>query len=367
MYSDANATFPGHFYDGQSAMAHKVIVRFSTNMLVLSDADGVVATWTYVGLIAPEPVAPNKSTRLSHADSPSARLVVDDPAFAEGVLGRATHLSVRERRTRNIKIVAACFAAAVILVGIGYVVFNSAPRLIAGVIPDGWRTRIGAQTEQIVVAGSRLCTAAEGQEAIDVLRQLLAVAEASELTPRISVYDIPMNNAFALPGGTIIVSREMIETAESADAIAGVLAHEYGHVIERDPETQLVRALGLSLVVDTFLGNGSSIGEAIGSAAGFLTLMRYSRAAERRADEHAVSLMQLAGIDPSGLVGFFHSVQDQEFATEDGSTIDTLIELTSSHPGLEERIGALEDLDPWPATPALTAEQWNDLQHICDE
>lgn len=364
MHSDQNATFTGHYYDGRSAMARKVVVRLSTNVVAISAGDGVAAHWTYAGLLAPDPVMPNKSTRVAHQDEPYARLVVDDPGFAHGILARAPHLSVHERRARSCRIVCICFAAALVALVLGWAAITYAPRVIASAMPDGFRARLGAQVERVMVGDKRACDGAEGMAALAALRERLQAGDAASQPLEIAVYDLGVVNAFALPGGRIVVSGDLIAGAASADAVAGLLAHEFGHAIERHSEAQLVRLFGLSLLQEALFGSGTGFTKAVGSAATFVAAMRYSRDAERLADEHAVALLRQAEIDSAGLVGFFRSVQD-DVGEDADTTLGSLLSLASSHPGIGERIGALETLEPWSSRPALGHDEWRALKSIC--
>ncbi len=364
-----NATFPGQFFDGKSAMAQKVVVRLSTNVIVMSHADGEIGSWTYKDLLAPEPVAPNKPTRLTHATAPYARLVVDAPEFAIGIVERAPQLSRRADRKRTFKVVAACFAAALIVVGALYAFLTIAPRQAAFMMPDEWRTNLGNQVLTAVAGSSPHCTAEKGAAAINQLRQRLSHADAGiQSVPQIFVYDLPVKNAFALPGGHIVVSGKLVREATGPDALAGVLAHEMGHVARRDSETQLIRYLGISIVETLLFGGGSYLSETIGGTAGYLTLLRYSRDAERRADDHAIALLRDAGIDPAGLISFFRQIQEDKGGSEESSaTEETFASILSTHPGLDERIEVLEALEPWETTPTLTAQQWQALITICSQ
>ncbi len=363
MSSNANATFRGHYYDGLTALSRRVIVRLSTNMLVISDADGVVTNWTYVGLTAPEPVSARKTTRLAHEEAKSARLVVEDPLFVPGVLSRAPQLSRAAAHKRSLVIASLCFLVALAMLATGYVVVSVAPQFVARLMPDSWRTSLGEQVEQQMVAGTPQCSTPEGLEAIAALEDRLSVGAALEETFTIKVYAFDFINAFALPGGTIVLSGELLQTQSSADAIAGVLAHEFGHILERDSETTLVRLLGISAITEAAFAGSSQMGSLVGDAAAFLTLMSYSRDAERRADEHAVELLEQAQIDYAGLLSFFEYVNE----TEDGAEESTLTALASSHPGLSERIESLKQVEPWPSHPALDEEQWAALQAICND
>ena len=70
----------------------------------------------------------------------------------------------------------------------------------------------------------------------------------------VRVYDWSLMNAFAVPGGQIVLTKGLIDKAETPDEVAGVLAHEMGHGIEMHPETGIIRSIGLAAAVEVMLG-----------------------------------------------------------------------------------------------------------------
>ncbi len=364
MRSEPSETYQGRFYDGESAVAHDVVVRCSTTVVVVSAGSDVLATWNYPDLLSPDPLVAGRRARLTHNTAPYARLVVEDPAFSECILDRAPHLSSRAHRRRGLKIVLACMLMAFATVGAGYAFLTFAPSTFAKLMPDSWRHNLGEQVKQILVRGKQVCTDDEGVAALAAMAARLSEKEDNPSQFKIYVYDLSIVNAFALPGGSIVISRQLVEAASGADGVAGVLAHEMGHVIERDSEAQLVRSLGISLLQQVLFG-GSTIGDSFGGIAGVLTLMQYTRDAERRADGHAVRILEASGVSPNGLISFFEYIQDKYGSKSEDDEKSDVFSLFSSHPGVKERIGKLKQLETWSATPALTETQWTALKSIC--
>src|SRR5690606_26348291 len=105
----------------------------------------------------------------------------------------------------------------------------------------------------------------------------------------VSVADDPQVNAFAAPGGRIVLLEGLLREAESPDEIAGVLAHEIGHVTERHPTAAALRLLGIQALLTGIFGDGSLASAAAG-AGGLLVALSYSRDDERTADRLAAEL-----------------------------------------------------------------------------
>lgn len=364
MRSEPSETFKGRYYDGESAVGHDVTARCSTTVVVISAGSDVLATWSYGDLLSPDPLVSGKRARLSHTTAPYARLVVEEPGFSQCILDRAPQLSSSAHRWRGFKIVLACMLLAVSVIGAGYAFLTFAPSTFAKMIPDGWRYNLGEQVKQVLVHGKDVCTNDAGVAALAAMTARLSEKEEDPDQFKVYVYDLSIVNAFALPGGSIVISRQLIEAANGADGVAGVLAHEMGHVIERDSEAQLIRSLGVSFLQQVLFGGGT-VGDSVGGVAGVLTLLRYTREAERRADVHASRIMQQSGVSPAGLISFFEFIQDKYEGKSDDDDTNELQTLFSSHPGAKERIERLKQAEEWPATPALSDAQWAALQGIC--
>ena len=165
-------------------------------------------------------------------------------------------------------------------------------------------------------------------------------------------------NAFAAPGGFIVIFNGLLKAARSPDEVAGVLAHEMGHVIERHGAEALVRTVGLSLIFQIFVGDASGL-VGLGAAAGQLLLeLSYSRGDEAEADATAVTALVAADIRRNGLADFFARLdreaedQSEEFA------------LLSSHPLNSDRVEAIRKA-PVGGGRAMSVSAWRALKTIC--
>lgn len=112
-------------------------------------------------------------------------------------------------------------------------------------------------------------------------------------------------NAFALPGGYITLHSALLEAAESPEELAGVMAHEMVHVLDKHGLHGLLHDTGLLMIIDgLFTGGGASAGYL---GAQLLTLS-YSRTNERDADRKGMQMLVRAGISPEGMVHFFEKL-----------------------------------------------------------
>lgn len=122
----------------------------------------------------------------------------------------------------------------------------------------------------------------------------------------------PSINAFAVPGGHVYIHTGLIAAANSASELAGVMAHEIAHIVERHSTEQLSRQYGLSMLAGLVLGQDPGVLSQIAAqivAGG--TLARFSREAEREADEIGIRAMYEAGYDPRGVAAMFRTLMEQ--------------------------------------------------------
>ncbi|TCJ15547.1 M48 family metallopeptidase, partial [Parasulfuritortus cantonensis] len=167
------------------------------------------------------------------------------------------------------------------------------------------------------------------------------------------VADSPEVNAFAMPGGYVVVYTGLIGAAGSADEVAGVLAHEVQHVELRHSLKNMLHGLGWRAVLALALGDVS--GGAWAGMAEQLGGMAYGRDLERQADLGALAALRRAGIAPDGLLAFF-----ARLAGTEGPGLAFL----SSHPATAERIDNLRRAIA--AQPAYAAEPLPyDLKAVC--
>jgi Zn-dependent protease with chaperone function len=114
-------------------------------------------------------------------------------------------------------------------------------------------------------------------------------------------------NAFALPGGFMVMTDELVELVKDDDTVLGVLGHELGHITRRHGMRQLVQVGVLQGVLSIAFGDYGSL---ITAAPLILGSMAYSRAHEREADDDSIAFMRAAGINPLAMVKFFQAARN---------------------------------------------------------
>ena len=176
---------------------------------------------------------------------------------------------------------------------------------------------------------------------INELGSRIAAAGGRHLPYRFYIVNAEQVNAFAVPGGYIYVNRGLIQHADNMMELAGVLAHEIGHVEERHSVEQMERLQGANLGLNlayVLLGRApSGVEEAAIGVGGNLVFANYSRGAENEADAQAIPLLMSAGINPRGLLTFFHELLEQQ--SRSPSALEAWF---STHPTTQDRIAETE-------------------------
>lgn len=368
-------SFEAHFSDGRTAARRSVTVRLGEATLVIEpqieDDENRTLTWAYDDLRLADEIRRRRPVRLMNSAQSDARLTFTDNQVLEPLLAIAPHLrgaGVLGRRP-GLRIVqgAAGIAAVIALIFFG---LPRAAEPVAALMPLAWEEALGLQVLGGFQKQYGFCTNNDGVLPLVKLVVRLSGVVESRYKFRVTVVDDDAVNAYAAPGGYLVLNKGLLKAAQSPDDVAGVLAHEMGHVIERHSTEGLVRAAGLALIVQLLLGDPSGL-LGIGVASGELLLsLAYNREDEAEADSIAIDILAATGIDSAGFAHFLESLSkpaDKDIApgdsSADGDSGD--IPFLSSHPRSAER-AAIVRATGSPGGPAMSAEDWRKLQEICD-
>jgi predicted Zn-dependent protease len=250
-------------------------------------------------------------------------LYVKDPvlikAFREAAPPELTHhfqaaaakvRLARTHRRRTWGIVAGSLGAVVLLLWVGS---DWLVDLAVSRIPVEWEQKLGESAYRDFLAQQ------------DVVKEGPAVAAVNEMTQRltsqvsnnpymfeITVVKSDVVNAFALPGGYIVVFTGLMKKAESGEEVAGVLSHEVNHVLHRHGLNRIVKTLGLMAVVTIVVGDPQGLAGLIKQVGLELVTLKFGRAQETEADLTGLQLLQRAKIDPAGMIRFFERLSEKD-------------------------------------------------------
>ena len=352
------------YADGRTARRHTVQATIGADGLrVASDDSAIDETWPFAELQLVDEVYAGRPFRLKRKAG-DARLTVADTGFLDLLRPHARQLGRKDLRRRRAGLRAAGWAgaAAAILAGFWFLLPLAAGP-VASLTPLSWEEGLGRTVQRqalaLMASGSRTCADWAGQWAIDRLVQRLSAARPSRYRFRVTVVDNKTVNAFAAPGGYIVVFRGLIDHAAGADGFAGVMAHEMGHVIERHSMENLVKVLGTGFVMSALIGDTSGLGGIAANMAQSLATSKFSRDAEREADRVAVEMLNRANISGRGFQAFFQTLERKE-----GVEQATFGRYFATHPATGERAQYVEGHATGKA-PAMSAAGWRAVRAMC--
>lgn len=158
---------------------------------------------------------------------------------------------------------------------------------------------------------------------------------------QITVVDNPTVNAFAMPGGHIVIFTGLIDKMNKHEELAGVLAHEYAHIYYRHSLRSMARSLANYALISLVIGDVSGVAGVLIENADYIQSMRYSRELENDADEFAFNLLHKQHINTEGMVWLFETLNELQKDAE--ITID-LPEFMNSHPETVNRIEKMKQM-----------------------
>jgi len=210
-------------------------------------------------------------------------------------------------------------------------------------IPLEWEERIGAIALQQWHQSSTFCTEPRLLAPLTPLLATLAETSPGQGPPfTIHLLKDPRINAFALPGGPIVITTGLVLAVSSGPELAGVVAHEMAHITLRHATRQLITKAGLGLMLQVILGDSSPLATVVTENAAFFWTLKNSRNYERQADNQAWDTLIRARIDPRGMIDFFSFLLQTEGKAEAGETTEQALNFFSTHPLTSERIAALK-------------------------
>lgn len=361
------------YFDGLRPVAQEVRLRAGADGVEILLADGQSIRWPFtearIDTLAPEA----RLHRVMQNADTGERLVVASAAFNQAFgLVLARFGKGRAGEASGLRIALWCTLAVASLTFLFFVGLPAFARIAAPLVPWRWEASLGRSVEPQVLEffsqqGSKpvaVCGGenSPGKAALETMVARLSSGAKLPAPVRVDILDTSVTNAFALPGGRIFIFRPILEKAVTPDEVAGVLAHEIGHVVHRDAMRAVLHDGALSLMIGAVLGDITG-GSTIAILSKLMLGSAYSRENESEADRVSVELMRHAGADPRAINEFFRRI-----APLGGKP--SVFDALSSHPVTADRIAEVERLSadaPKAGKPILDAGEWAALKGICGE
>ena len=246
-----------------------------------------------------------------------------------------------------------------VVVGLGLMVWFGSDLIVEWAvarIPVQWEQKLGETVYQDFLSKETVLKEGPAVSAVQEMTQrMTAKIPNNPYTFQVSVVQSPVVNAFALPGGYVVVFTGLMKKAESGEEVAGVLSHELNHVLQRHGMERLVKMMGLAAVVSILVGDQQGL---IGLARQLgleLATLKFGREQETEADVTGIRLLHDARIAPDGMIRFFERLSEKD---------KERVELFSSHPMSAARAGRLKaELAALPKqTPEPFTFEWKGVQ-----
>jgi len=354
------------YFDGVTAKVIPASVTFDDTDLVIDCENGSITRWSLVNVRLVDPPGDGQQTRLRNLYDQPDRLTLPDDFDLDELRSRCPDLSKGNTGwSRNWRRISLWLGGA--LLSIAFLIFVAIPMVshqIAQNLPQALMTRIGEQAkEQIITVlaagkgvkldGLNICT---GPSARDLKQMVKSLSGGFEEAPPLSVevINLDIKNAFALPGGNILVFRGLLEELKHPNELAGILGHEMAHAYYRHPTEGFFKEIGSFAIIGLVFGDVTG-GAMLAGLGKLLIGSAYSRDAERQSDEMAVTLMNKADFDARPMATFMTRLYVEQGKIED------LFSIIMTHPGSQDRADRIDELSKG-ANLALSLKKWQALK-----
>jgi predicted Zn-dependent protease len=257
-----------------------------------------------------------------------------------------TRVQLRQIRSqseakRNVKITFGFIAGCIVLAVVATASVRLMVRALVSRIPPKFEQDIGdkyfaeLQQEETFIQDTNL------QAKVDLaVTPLMVSLPTNRIHFQFHIMEMPLANAFALPGGHVVVTTGLLKLVGRPEELAGAVAHEIAHVTQKHMFRQRISQMGPALVFQRFFGNQGGLVGVLGAGSQLLMTQSFSQEYELEADSVGWNYLVAAHIDPRGLTDVLRKLKDEE----DRERISEM-EFSGfrSHPTTQKRILRLEE------------------------
>ena len=327
-----STAFPANFYDGLTSKPKEAIVRLREPDALEVEVDGDRFFWPleHGGMEWERTVS---TLRITFGEHPRRVIITRDKLFISTFVKRMQYAGRRGVYDRTLSLARKgplfFFLGLVALVVMGYLwVLPFTAERLALLLPLEVDRQIGQASYNSVMLGMD-----EDSTRSAVLQRFGDKLELSDkFDLRFHLVESDQVNAFAMPGGDIVVFSGILDGMEHPEQLAALLAHEATHVDERHSMRMMVRQMAGYLFLSLLVGDVNAVIGLLAENADNLRNLSYSRNLETDADRHGMERMQAAGVDPKGMVQLLQLLEAEAADMPDE------LSFLSSHPLTEERI-----------------------------
>lgn len=241
---------------------------------------------------------------------------------------------------RRLKVMFAVLGGFVVAAMVVWMLMGLMVRAVVARVPAQWERELGDGLVAELKEDEDFIEDAKLKAKLDrAVAPLLRVLPKAGPEYKLYIMDNPMPNAFALPGGHIMVNNSLITMSERPEELAGVIAHEVAHVTEKHGFRKIISEAGPYLIVSVFLGGSRGAAGALGGSSELLVRQSFSQEYELEADDVAWKYLVSARIDPRGLGEMLKKLQA---AQDKMGFLSFELGAFSSHPATVKRLKRLD-------------------------
>jgi Zn-dependent protease with chaperone function len=333
----SQTVFTGLYFDGRSSQGHPANILLGDDELLIQITDPGVqpqaVRWN-VGDILPDELDDPKHVLLKYGAFPHQVLQVDGQGFFDELFATYPDAGFHKPRYHFVlgidwkRLTVGLMLMAAVSLSVYFYVIPWAAERVAEQIPAEAERSLGDEAYKSLVKDLPV----DKQRTAD-LKRYFAQLKISDAQPvEILVVNDSVNhtvNAFALPGGRIVVYKDILGEMDSYDELAALLAHEYAHVEKRHTMRSVMRSLSNYVLLTVLVSDMNAVSAMLVDQLQNLRSLSYSRGLEKEADVRGLEILQASGVDPDGMVRLFERLK------KGGG--DAIPEMVSTHPLLENR------------------------------
>lgn len=360
-----------HYLDGRTPTRHRVTVHLTESGLQIRFPQGPTHWWPYDEVRLASSFHADDPAKLERGGEFPEIVQISDPAFistlrtfAPGLHSPARHTSLRLHwRSRALLAVAGIVSSALVL----YLwLIPAMASLIAPFVPVTWEMELGRPVLDALAPEETRCTdEARIAPVTGIVRRLEETIPDRLHDFRVIVVNKSVMNAFAVPGGTIVIFQGLLDRTRTPEELAGVVAHEMQHVAQRHVMKLFLEHASSGVIISAVTGNGSDALAFGIESARTLGLLRYSREYEAEADTAGLQMLEKAGIDPRGMIALYKTMNE-----EGSGALPAGLNYLSTHPDMLSRIDRLREQLPASGktfAPLLPEIDWESARKVCGE
>lgn len=329
-------TFKGTYFNGKSSTGYTADITLETYAIHIVYSDNLGQTETVIwnsDKIHRTDFAEQDHIHLKYGDFPFQYLQVYDKSM-EAALKQAYPLAAFHQSVYN-KIFHTGLAgiAGLILFCIGlialvyFVIIPASAEKIAELLPVSYEEQIGDAAFNNMTRFEKI----NDSSTVLINNFFSALHYKSDYKIQITVVKSDIVNAYALPGGKIVVYEGILNKIKSSEELVALLSHEFSHVQLRHSTKNICRSLSSYLLISLLIGDAGGITAVVVQNADQLKQLGYSRTLEEEADRNGMLLMEQNKVDIRGMLNLFRALKEEEGET-------TNLQFLSTHPLTDNRI-----------------------------